>query len=94
MTGGGTHYETDENGFLVNRPAGYPADTSGRVPLRFDGATAETVVHFMHPIPVGRGFAMRWVLDNAPGWDFNGLTGALRAAGLVERPPRPACPAW
>jgi hypothetical protein len=40
----------------------------------------------MHPIPIGRGFAMRWVLDNAPGWDFNGVIGALRSAGLVEQP--------
>jgi hypothetical protein len=86
VTDGGRAYKTDETGSPVNRPAGYPADEWGRRPLRFDGVTARTVVHFMHPIPIGRGFAMAWVLDNAPGWDANGLFGALGTAGLIEQP--------
>ncbi|MCD9625271.1 hypothetical protein [Rhabdothermincola salaria] len=92
VTDGGRHYETDENGYLVNRPAGYPANRSGRRPLRFDGDTARTVVHFLHFIPITRGFAMAWVLDNAPGWDANGLFGALGSAGLIEQPPSAGMP--
>lgn len=84
VTKGGCHYETDENGRLVNRPPGYPTDLSLRRPVRFDGDTARTLVHFMHPIPVGRGFLMAWVTDNVPGWDANGLLSALGGAGLVD----------
>jgi hypothetical protein len=84
VTNGGRHYETDENGRLVNRPPGYPTDRSLRRPVRFDGDTARTLVHFMHPIPVGRGFLMAWVTDNVPGWDGNGLISALGSAGLID----------
>ena len=51
--------------------------------VRFDGHTAGTLVHFMHPIPVGRGFLAAWVTDNVPGWDANGLISAVGNAGLI-----------
>jgi hypothetical protein len=86
VTDGGRDQDLDQDHRLVSPPKGYPADRSGRRPLRLDGATARRLVHFMHPIPISRGFLMAWVIDNAPGWDGNGLIAAIGSAGLIDQP--------
>ena len=92
VTDGGGKLEINDDGRLANPPGGYPTDPSLRRPLRFDEATARRFVHFLHPIPIGRGFFRTWVLDNAPGWDGNDLIAAIRSAGLIERPPSAGMP--
>ena len=89
---GGRDYETDDDARLLHPPSDYPTDPSLRRPLRFDEATARRLVHFLHPIPISRGFLAAWVLDNAPGWDGNGLIAALGSAGLIEQPPSAGMP--
>lgn len=42
-------------------------------------------LHHLHPIPVSRGWTREWREKNAPGWETNDLSAALKKAGAVER---------
>ncbi|MFM7088990.1 MAG: hypothetical protein ACKOW9_05705 [Candidatus Paceibacterota bacterium] len=52
----------------------------------------ENIVHFMHFIPMGRGWSQRLITENYPGWNWNTMVTMLRIADAFELPAGPDGP--
>jgi hypothetical protein len=69
----------------ITPPAGSRAATDpDSVLLNLTRAEIEKILHYVHPIPVGKGFTREFLLREHPGWQLKDLMAHFTEADIIE----------
>ena len=68
----------------ITPPAGSRAATDpSSVVLNLTRAEIEKILHYVHPIPVGKGFTREFLLREHPGWELSSLMAHFKGAEII-----------
>ena len=67
----------------ITPPAGSRAETPHTVLLNLSRAEIVKILHYVHPIPVGKGFTRDFLAKNYPGWELQFLMGWFKEAKII-----------
>ena len=69
----------------ITPPEGSRAATDpDSVLLNLTRAEIDKVLHYVHPIPLGKGFTRDFLAKNYPGWELSAIMNQFSKAGLIE----------
>ena len=69
----------------ITPPEGSRAATDpDSVLLNLTRAEIAKILHYVHPIPVGKGFTREFLMREHPGWELGDLMAHFKAADIIE----------
>ena len=68
----------------ITPPAGSRAETPHTVLLNLSRAEIAKILHYVHPIPVGKGFTREFLNTNHPGWKLGDLMKWFEEAEIIS----------